>query len=168
MREPGWAERALNGQYALMRVVDAEDAFKAFVRGRAGDVAALSAADAINLMLGWYASERVDDVDIQHDGDMVLFQWGTWDWGAGPSFQYNVTRQLISVGAEDDDDIWQLSLTLHFQPTKEARAIGSGSRWCENPGQSEDLRLYIESSGATNLARRQPASRVELELLQAG
>lgn len=32
---------------------------------------------------------------------MLLFQWGTYDWGHGPHFEVDLTRELIRHGAED-------------------------------------------------------------------
>jgi hypothetical protein len=33
---------------------------------------------------------------------MLLFQWGTYDWGTGEHFGFNLTRQLIGEGRVDD------------------------------------------------------------------
>jgi hypothetical protein len=35
-------------------------------------------------MIEFYVDVRADDVRLDDDGDMFLFQWGTWDWGDGP------------------------------------------------------------------------------------
>ena len=55
-------------------------------------------------MLAFYESMRFDDVDLAADGDMLLYQWGTYDWGRGASFEFDITRQLI-LGAGEDEDI---------------------------------------------------------------
>ena len=56
---------------------------------------------------------------------MLLHQWGTYDWGEGPSFQFDITRQLISV-AGADDDMWQLSVTLHFRAERRSASRRRG------------------------------------------
>jgi hypothetical protein len=55
---------------------------------------------------------------------MLSFQWSSYGWGEGSSFEYNLTRQLIiNSGVDRDDDaFWQLSLTLHFEPGSETDA----------------------------------------------
>ena len=63
------------------------------------------------MMLAFYGSVRFDDVDLAADGDMLLYQWGAYDWGEGESFEFDITRQLI-LGTGEDEDIFQLSLTF--------------------------------------------------------
>lgn len=63
------------------------------------------------MMAEFYHIHRAEDCEVDEDGDMLLYQWGTYDWGAGRWFEINITRQFIpSDGAEDE--ILQLSLTL--------------------------------------------------------
>lgn len=96
----------------------------------------------IERMAGFYRDVRADDVDLESDGDMLLFQWGTYDWGSGPMFEVDVTRQLIR-GPGEDDDIWQLHLTYRFAPSEPLRAIGNGDRWCPRPGEIVLFREFI-------------------------
>jgi hypothetical protein len=122
-------------------------------------------------MLDFYRSVRADDVDLSSDGDMLLIQWGTWDWGDGPSFQYDITRQFITdVDDPDDADdaFWQLSLTLHFEPSNSFVAIGSGERWCHSLDEVDDLAQFIADEPATSAAQRSTPSRVELKFGPAG
>jgi hypothetical protein len=94
---------------------------------------------AFQLACLFYSSERADDCDVAADGDMLLFQWGTYDWGHGRHFEFDITRQFIpglpSVNPprESDFPIRQLSWTLVFGPTAELAALGRGNRWCHRP-----------------------------------
>ena len=99
---------------------------------------------------------------------MLLHQWGTYDWAEGPSFQFDITRQLISVAGADDDDMWQLSVTLHFEPSAEARAVGQDDRWCHHPDDVEAMRRFILGSAAMDLVRGRRADRVEVTYDVAG
>ena len=120
-------------------------------------------------MVRFYVDERADGVDIDQDGDMLLFQWGTYDWGEGPSFQYGIVRQLMPTDDDDDDDdIWQLSLTAHFAPADEARTLGDGERWCSSPDDVEEFLDFVRQHPATIYADGHPPSRVELTLGVAG
>jgi hypothetical protein len=122
----------------------------------------LSAPAAIDAMARFYAGERLDGVDIDNDGDMLLFQWGAYD---SDVFSYDITRQVI-VGNDDeeveDEDMWQLSLTLEYPANEELATLPPGNRWCLNPGQVGALRAFIAGhASSTYLAGRHP-SRVSL------
>jgi hypothetical protein len=106
---------------------------------------------------------------LDEQGDMLLFQWGTYDWGDGPSFEYNITRQLIVAGHDEPDDaIWQLLLTVRYNPDVQNADIESGNRWCEHPSQVDTLLQFVETSEATAYARNAEPTGVELRLEQAG
>jgi len=123
---------------------DSAVAFEDFVLDAGGDLGDLSLSRAVELMLGFYESVRAVGCSLDDDGDMLLYQWGTYDWGDGPSFQVDITRQFIS--AEDDDAVSQLSLVLHFSPTAALDALDAGNRWCESPEQLEDFANFIRAS----------------------
>ncbi len=118
----------------------------------------LSAAEAIDLMAAFYREVRADDCDMDAGGDMLLFQWGVYNWWTGEGdlfdikrqgelFEYDITRQLVPVpeGPDEESDsfIGQLSLTLKFRPTAALRGIGEGNRWCHRPAELEDFLAYI-------------------------
>ncbi len=79
---------------------------------------------------------------------MLVYQWGTYDWAAGPSFEFNVTRQFILAGSDGDDGISQLSLTLHFTPTNSLNTLGAGDRWCNLPSELDAFVAVIRKSKA--------------------
>ncbi len=153
---------------AQVRVADAADRFRDFAVAEGVDFESALAPQLVGLMIEWYATERVDEANMQADGDMLLFQWGTYDWGDGPSFQYDITRQLIDENDPDDDGaIWQLSVTAHY-PENLGRKGGSGSRWCHSPHELGDFWAFIQDCDATQLVRERPPSYVEINYEQAG
>ena len=147
-----------------MLTADAQSALERFVNVRGGDLSSIDAATAVDVMISWYESERADDVVGPEDGgDMLLFQWGTYDdQGRGRTFQYNLTRQFIRVDEEDDEEMWQLSVTLHYPRDDRAEALRSGNQWCRVPAEASVFRTYIEAADATAFARRPPPSRIEV------
>jgi len=154
-----------------VRTADSRDAFEEFLASRRGSLDTIDASSALQLMIDFYIGVRADDVDLENGGDMLVFQWGTYDWGSGPSFQYDVTRQLISEGIDEDDTddaFWQLSLTLHYVPTAETQAMGGGDHWCAGLDRVDEFRKFIRDSAATALARRAAPRRVELRFEPAG
>jgi len=110
-------------------------------------LATLKVSDGIALMLNFYQDERVEGCEVD-DSDMLLYQWGTYDWGKGAAaYEVDITRQLIGPGFEDED-IFQLSLTFKFAPTIELRAVENGNRWCPRPEEVESFRDFIHNSPA--------------------
>lgn len=150
-----------------MRISSSVDDLRTFSREHVGStLEALTAPEAVRLMTRWYAEQRSDDADPDDDGDMLLFQWGTWSWNDG-LFGYDLTRQFIAADAEDHD-IWQLSLTLLFPSTSETSACGSGDRWCQRPGDLDDFTQFIERLPATDAVRRLQPTRVDVRLEEVG
>ena len=146
-------------------------AFNAFLADRNLRVAGLAVADGIDAMLDFYRDVRAESCDLERDGDMLLYQWGTYDWGThdadGMHFELDITRQFI-VGDGEDDDIWQLSLTFFFAPSPTARAAGAGNRWCHSPSRCDELRAFIRSTSAYAFASAAPVLRVDLDYECAG
>jgi hypothetical protein len=99
---------------------------------------------------------------------VLLFQWGTYDWGDGPSFRYDITRQLIDETDPDDDGaLWQLSVTAHYAEALGA-SVGSGNRWCPSPDELPAFTTFIGDCPATELVGNQRPVRVEVRYEQAG
>jgi hypothetical protein len=135
---------------------------------RAGDMdVPRNARVGIQKMAAFYKEVRADDVDLEADGDMLLFQWGTYDWGNGAMFQVDVTRQLIR-GSGDDDDIWQLHLTYRFPPSEPLRAIGKGDRWCARPGDIQSFEHFMMTHPAVAAVGSRDDGRPHLDYECAG
>ena len=127
----------------------------------------MNGAEALSAMAEFFVSERADGCDATRQGDMLLYQWGTFDWGDGPSFQFDITRQFI-VGDGEDDEIFQLRFTLHYPVSDEAKALGSGNRWCKSLTQLDDFQNFIRQSAAYAFAAQRSAERVEIDYGCAG
>ena len=130
-------------------------------------VETLAPADGVGLMLQFYREVRAEGCDAGNDSDMLLYQWGTYDWGEGEAFEFNLTRQLIGLGGEDED-ILQLSLTFSFESTDSFRELGEGNRWCQSPEGIELFREFILQSPAFSAIQGQPTAKVRLEYEVAG
>lgn len=123
----------------------------------------------VNTMLRFYNSVRVDDCILENEGDMLLFQWGTYDWGQGRWFRLNITRQIIPQHAEDDDDeIFQLSATAKFHPSAELDALGFGNQWCSSLDELADFFAFIATTAAIQRLHTEPCAEVEIEYSCAG
>ena len=115
--------------------------FTAFAAKRGLVLDSATAREGIEAALEFFEEIKADGVDGD-DGDMLLFQWGTYDWGSGRNYELNITRQFIEAELEDDEAISQLSLTYRFLPSETLDAVGDGNRW-------------FEGAQAANIAREQ-------------
>jgi hypothetical protein len=123
--------------------------------------------DGTKRMLSFYKEVRAADADLEADGDMLLFQWGTYDWGDGELFEFDIARQLIG-DTGDDDDIWQLHLVYRFAPSETLRAIGQGDRWCSQPDEVDAFELFVTSHPAFNAVGSRDDGQAKLDYERAG
>jgi hypothetical protein len=150
-----------------MKSTEALKEFEQFLR-RAGDVQVPRTPGAgVQTMAGFYKGLRADDVDLESDGDMLLFQWGTYDLGTGPMFEVDVARQLIR-GTGDDHDIWQLHLTYRFPPSESLRALGKGDRWCARPGDIASFEQFMMTHPAVAAVGSRDDGQASLDYESAG
>ncbi len=166
--DPLGGEQILNFERLIsMKAKRAKQEFERLIQRSGMRVGSLSPARGLEMMLAFYRTVRFDDVDLAGNGDMLLYQWGTYDWGEGESFEFDITRQLI-LGTGEDEDIFQLSLTFKFQPTVALRQLGAGNRWCHSLEKVEEFRSFIDSSPAIIAVGQATPSKVQLEYGLAG
>ena len=131
-------------------------------------VGSISLRQAIAAMFDFYAEQRAEDVNIDHDGDMLLYSWGKYRCFGLDTFFVDITRQFIIAddNGEDDDEPYQLGLTLHFPPTDALRQLKSGDKWCESPDELAAFRQFVESSAPFKAVSDTIPSRVDLRFEQ--
>jgi hypothetical protein len=81
-----------------MRLRDAKREFEKLLREQSPPWHLRGPRDMVSAMIIFYRDLRAEDCRFESDGDMLLFQFGTYDWGNGPRFEFDVTRQLIAEG----------------------------------------------------------------------
>jgi hypothetical protein len=129
-------------------------------------ISSLTPVQGIRLMLDFYRDVRVDGCELDEDGDTVLVQWGTYDFGEGRSFQFDLTRQFTAAELKDEDDdsaMSQLSFTFHFTPSAQFEALKDGNRWCRTPDELKDFEAFITGSDAHRAVATAPPQKVTLE-----
>ena len=131
-----------------MKPHEARQAFEKSVAELGTPVSALTPAEAVRLMLSFYRTVRAEGAKLDLDQDMLLCQWGTYERDAGKSFQFDIIRQFIEPGTEDEDGMTQLSLTFCFKLTPELQALGSGQLWCRSPAELAAFKNFIFNSAA--------------------
>jgi hypothetical protein len=113
---------------------NARQEFEKFLRGKGLHQRDLTLADGCEAVFDFYRDLRPRGRVFKQrkDADMLLFQWGTYDWGTGEHFSFNLTRQLIGEGPVDDA-MRQLGLTFEFQPDNELRAFAQWQQMVRLP-----------------------------------
>lgn len=175
----------------------AKTAFETLLTQQGLSLAALTVDQACKSMLDFYRSERADGCDVSADGDMLLYQWDVQDSEEhGRCLEWNLTRQFIleetsNEGKDDTDDgeeesdatdsldddesndnepIWQLSLTLRFPLDDTAEAPAAGNKWCPTPRPQavDHFEKFIRESPAFKLAKALSFLGAELDFFNAG
>ncbi|MGE0144378.1 MAG: hypothetical protein AB7I19_11365 [Planctomycetota bacterium] len=128
-----------------MLAKDAKVQFEEALHASGADLQSLTPRLAFERMTLFFREARAEDCDSALHGDMLLYQWGTYDWGQGERFEFDVTRQLIPVGGEDDD-IWQLRLTIRFDPEACLLGLSAGERWCHSVDDLAEFVSHVHST----------------------
>jgi len=118
-------------------------------------------------MLDFYQQVRADGCAVSSDRDMLLFQWGTYDWGQGRFFNFDITRQFTQTGENptdpDDNTMSQLKLTFYYCPNPILEALKSGNRWCHSPEELPEFRAFVISSASYAAANSTIPAKIELD-----
>jgi hypothetical protein len=123
---------------------------------------ALDASSITTIALGFYKDVPFRGL-ASHQGDRLLFQWGTYNWGQGQSFEFDVTRQFELAAAAGDAAISQLRLTAHYQPSAAISALKEGNRWCDSRNELWSFEQFIRSSAAFAAVRGVAPVKVVIE-----
>jgi hypothetical protein len=151
-----------------MNVENAKKEFENRLVSSGQGIPAAKPALGIPEMLSFYRDVRADDADMADGGDMLLFQWGTYDWGSGEMFELDITRQLIPKEAADDDEIWQLGLTYSFAPDDKLRALQDGNRWASGVTELQEFEAFVVSHPAFEAVKDRTDGHVVVDFEIAG
>ncbi len=123
----------------------------------------LNARQGMDLMLAFYEQLRAECSPLNEDGDMLLFQWGTYNFSGSPIFQLDITRQCM---VPNEDEPHQLSLTFYYNTTEVTESLKSGNKWCYRPDKLREFRQFIDDSAAFSAYADSKPSLVELDFSQ--
>lgn len=150
-----------------MTEIKSSQALEKFRRLLAGQTHADTPGAIVPCMMSFYREVRATDCEVAGDGDMLLYQWGTYDWGEGRWFELNITRQFIPSGG-DDEDIFQLSVTARYPPSPDLDALKAGNRWAGSPDDLAAFESFIRSSEPMKALKDRPAASVVTRYGPAG
>lgn len=147
-----------------MRSKNAKKEFEKVLTARGHTGLPIWPEDGVKAMFEFYRSIRAKDTDLDSDGDMLLFEWGTYtiyDIEGRPLFVLDITRQLIR-GRGRDEDIWQLRLIYRYAPSEALAILGEGNQWCTTPSELPDFEKSVSENPAFIAVKRCTPGSVEL------
>jgi hypothetical protein len=121
----------------------------------------LTLDETIDAFTRYYREVEYARCDRANDGDMLLFQYGVYDWGDGPSFEVDFVRQFMVERFFQQPLMEQLHLTLFFKPE-----LGSDLQdfnlWSSDCPDIERFAQQVRESPGFKRAASQPAANWKL------
>ena len=153
-----------------MQIENAQSTFEQCLSEAGLSLAQLTVADGLSAMSAFYRDHRVDGCPGDADDDMLLYQWGCETEEGVESFAWNLTRQFTHEADDDDEGIWQLSLTFKFLLLAELRAIEPGNKWCPSfrPQAVQHFAGFVQQSAAFQGVSGLQPQEITLDLFNAG
>jgi hypothetical protein len=143
---------------------DSKKELAAVVKAAGIQLASLTPAEGIPLMIKFYEEVRAEDCEFDSDGDMLLYQWGVYeDLDGGKSLHVDITRQFIVSDEDGEDAMSQLSLTFFYKPPEKFQALKDGNKWCSLPKELKAFRKFIESTPAYQKVANLKADDVKIQ-----
>lgn len=136
-----------------------EGAFRSFMRRKGLEFEDAPVRDVLLAVVQFYAEQRFAGLADDPDTDMLLFEYGCYDWGVGEAFQLALTRQFYSLG---DNPISQLTVVFFYRPDHALRTLDAHHLWCAHPRELEAFRAEVFDSAATRDALNRTDQRREV------
>ncbi len=121
-----------------------------------------SVKSALKSVVDFYRLARFQDCKLDDNGDMLLFQWGIYDWGDGKFFDIDFTRQLIDC-KNDDRPITQVSFRIAHPVVEDMTNIPPGNFWCEHLDFANRFLEDVYESRPYQIALRSEPNRIDLK-----
>ena len=100
------------------------------------------------IFLNYYDLVRFEQLSRENDQDMLLFEYGIYDWGKGRNFEISLTRQFYEVFPQSESQrIFQQKIIFFFAP-KKYEQVTSFNKWsCDCTNLTEFEAQIVNSSG---------------------
>ena len=97
--------------------------------------------------------------DRNNDADMLLFQYGVYDWGNGKNLEIDFVRQLIQ-----NDDVIQIHITLKIPYQDEFSKIESFNEWYNSSHSEMSLTEWHDKIKSSSVFQTIEKMNYELEI----
>jgi hypothetical protein len=146
---------------------DLQAGFEHFAAVNGVDVQTAPHSTVFDLMLRFYAGVRVNGCDPADDEDMLLLDWGSYDWGQGRAYEIDLSRQVLIPGRTDEAVI-QLHVVYRFPNEGELAKIPVGNDWWGSPGSVDQFGDALGSNVAVAATASADPISVEVYLESPG
>lgn len=117
-------------------------------------------------MFDFYRNYRAAEaLPITEDGDMLIFQFGTYDWGQGMMFNLVLTRQLIFPDV-DQPILWQLNLSYLYDPEPQLDALSGTGDWINDPNNLDHQLEDVMNSEAVSAGLSRRPIKVDVDWVE--
>ncbi len=120
-------------------------------------------ATVFDLMLHYYAEVRVNGCDPGDDEDMLLLDWGSYDWGEGRAYEVDLSRQVVIPG-RTDEAVFHLHIVYRFPNTGDLAKVPVGNDWWGTPASVDEFAEALKGNPALVLAADAEPLSVEIYL----
>lgn len=147
------------------------DYFQKFVAARGRSLEGVTPAEAVELLIAFYKEQGCETCDArENEGDMLVWDFGVYDWGEGEQFVVTVARQFVVVEQLEDegetfdvDVVSQMSMTFMDEADDSRWDLGMGQFWCTSEAEIEAWRGQIEGCGVLAAVAKRPLAQMMLE-----
>lgn len=116
----------------------------------------------LNILTKQYLNTEIQDLqNVNPDADMLLFEYGNYDWtGIGEKFNFSIKRQIFLKGIEE---CGYFGFTIYFE-TEKIGKIEEFSKWCKNKSQTANWMNEIKASIGYQKVLNIDFERIEFKL----
>jgi hypothetical protein len=127
--------------------------FLAYIKNEGKSTRKMDFKTGFEMAVAFYKKFECENVAGYEDGDKLLFQWGTYDWGKGKRFELDITRQFYQPETEKADlEIWHLKLEEIIQPNEDTEKIKGGNIWCQTRSDADEFTQKVLNHPALSIA----------------
>jgi len=139
-----------------------EDEYRQRILDALGEEDILDAESLVELAIELFRQIKVEGISESEnsDYDMLLFQYGVWNWGDefGKHFSLDITRQFIKP---EDDEPYQLHFQLIYDP-EDFEGMRSYNCWSMEFSGAEEFARHIKSTEGFEKAGKVKTKAYEL------
>ncbi len=118
-------------------------------------------------MFDYYAEVRVNGCDPGNDEDLLLLDWGSYDWGSGRAYEVDLSRQVMVPGGGEEDVI-DLHIVYRFPNEGDLAKIPVGNDWWGSPSKVTEFSEALVDNPALVAVGDAEALSVEIYLETVG
>ncbi|MFP8777499.1 hypothetical protein [Hydrogenophaga sp. RWCD_12] len=137
--------------------------FQSFLARRGILLSSIDIPQLVESALSFYETVKAAGLAEGSGADMLLCQWGVYNWGQGEHFEFDITRQFVGAEDDDDDAMSQLRCTAYFEPLPALRAIPASNRWCESLANLPAFSVFVRESAAFQAVQSLKPLKVSVE-----